>query len=31
VINRLGFSAEELFARAPALTPPPPRGGGDNK
>ena len=29
VINRLGFSAEELFARAPAVThpAPPPRGG----
>lgn len=29
VINRLGFSAEELFARSPAVThpAPPPRGG----
>jgi GntR family transcriptional regulator len=29
VINRLGFSAEELFAQTPALThpAPPPRGG----
>jgi GntR family transcriptional regulator len=30
VINRLGFSADELFAQTPALThpAPPPRGGG---
>ncbi len=33
LINRLGFSAEELFAQTPARThpAPPPRGGGSNE